>query len=412
MANIKLQTLKQDNRRWFYIILGILINICLGTIYSWSVFRKPIEEILQITATQSGLPYMSFLFIYAVTMPIAGKYIDKYSPRLISIIGGVMVGTGWFLASFAGNIYVLTAAYGLIGGAGVGVVYGVPISVAAKWFPDKKGLAVGLTLLGFGLSPLITANIAQRLIDYNGPFFTFRYLGISFLIIISLLSLALKAPETVSQDKQAGKDINQKEIEKNRIKTTNKKAVNILKIPQFYFLWLCYFFGTFSGLMAIGVSNPVAEEIINLPAATAALTVGIFAVFNGVGRPLYGWLTDTFSTRKAALVSYILIILASLMMLNAGEGATVLYVIAFSLLWLNLGGWLAVAPAAVASFFGNENYSKNYGYLFTAYGAGAILGTVVSGSIRDWFGSYLYSFYPPIILSLLGIFIAGRYLKQ
>ena len=402
MTDIKENDIKNTKKRWLYIFIGILINICLGTIYSWSVFRKPIEEILQVTATQSGLPYMSFLFVYAVTMPIAGKYIDKYRPRLIAVIGGIMVGTGWFLASFASNIYVLTAAYGLIGGAGVGVVYGVPISIAAKWFPEKKGLAMGLTLLGFGLSPLITANVSQRLIASVGPFSTFRYLGLSFLIILSLLSLVLKAPQTVKLQ-------NEKE---ETVTVEGSKEFNILKSPKFYVLWFCYFFGTFSGLMAIGVSNPVAEEIINLPAGTAALTVGLFAVFNGVGRPLFGWITDAFSTRKAALISYALIIAASILMLNSGEGTTVLYVIAFSLLWLNLGGWLAVAPAATGRFFGSDNYSKNYGFLFTAYGAGAILGTVVSGSIRDWFGSYMFSFYPPIILSALGIIIAYKFLRQ
>ena len=390
-----------------YILLGVLINLCLGTIYSWSVFRKPIEEALNISATQSGLPYMTFLFIYAVTMPVVGKYIDKYKPRWIAVIGGIMVGMGWFLASFVQNIFVLTAAYGFIGGAGVGVIYGVPISVAAKWFPDRKGFAVGLTLLGFGLSPLLTAPLSRNLIDSVGPFETFRYLGIGFLIIITFLSLILKEPET---ENEISEETDNSVTDARN--TLNEDEFNILKTPKFYFLWLCYFFGTFSGLMAIGVSNPVAEEIINLPSGIAALTVGLFAVFNGVGRPLYGWITDAFSTRRAAVISYILIIIASILMLNAGEGSTVLYIIAFSLLWLNLGGWLAVAPAATGKIFGTDNYSKNYGYIFTAYGAGAILGTVVSGSIRDWFGSYFYSFYPPIILSIIGIVIAYKFLKE
>ncbi|MFW6390021.1 MAG: MFS transporter, partial [Halanaerobiales bacterium] len=132
-SNFKSDT---GSRRWIYILLGILINICLGTVYSWSVFRKPIEETLQINATQSGMPYMFFLFMYAVTMLFAGKFIDKYRPRWIAIIGGLLVASGWFMAGFANNIFILTAAYGVIAGAGVGIIYGVPISVVAKWFPE------------------------------------------------------------------------------------------------------------------------------------------------------------------------------------------------------------------------------------------------------------------------------------
>ncbi|MFW6269073.1 MAG: OFA family MFS transporter [Bacillota bacterium] len=392
---------RQNLKRWIYILLGVLINICLGTVYSWSVFRKPIEQTLQISATGSGMPYMFFLFFYAVTMFFAGKYIDKYSPRWIAVAGGFLVALGWFMAGYASNIFILTIAYGVVAGAGVGIIYGVPISVAAKWFPEKKGTVVGLTLLGFGLSPFLTAPVARKLIEINGPLLTFRYLGIVFLLVITVLSLLLKEPESKSEVNQY--DNNKKRIDNNS---------NILKSSEFYSLWVCYLIGTFAGLMAIGITSPVAEEIIKLPGNTAALTLSLFAVFNGIGRPLYGWFTDRFSPQISAVISYFLIFMASLIMLYAGEKNIVLYIISFSLLWLNLGGWLAIAPAATGRFFSEENYSRNYGLVFTAYGVGAILGTTVSGSIRDWTGSYVNAFYPLLFISVIGMYIAVKYLKR
>ena len=130
----KIATNNSENiKRWVFIPIGILIFMCLGTVYSWSVFRKPVEDLLNINATQSGLPYMFFLFFYAVFMPIAGGFIDKYNPKVMTIIGGLMVSLGWFLSGFVTNIILLSVTYGFIAGGGVGITYGVPIAVAAKW---------------------------------------------------------------------------------------------------------------------------------------------------------------------------------------------------------------------------------------------------------------------------------------
>lgn len=394
---------EKNKKRWMFIPLGILIFMCLGTVYSWSVFRKPIEDLLNINATQSGLPYMFFLFFYAALMPIAGGFIDEHNPKLMTIIGGLIVSLGWFLSGFATNIIMLSITYGVIAGGGVGITYGVPIAVAAKWYPDKKGLAVGLTLLGFGLSPFITAPLANMLVVSYGPLQTFKILGVGFAIIISILALPLRFPDSV--------EINNNQVENNS-NSINIKTSEMLKKRTFYVLWGNYIIGTLIGLMAIGITTPVAVEIINLNAGKAALMVSLFSIFNGLGRPLFGWLTDEFSPKIASITSYILIILASILMLNAGNGKMIIFIIAFSLFWLNLGGWLAIAPAATGIFFGTKNYSKNYGYVFTAYGIGAILGTLISGRIKDLLGSYIFTFYPTIILAVIGLILTILVLKK
>ncbi|AGB40833.1 sugar phosphate permease [Halobacteroides halobius DSM 5150] len=403
MASIVESNNSKESKRWIYIPLGLIIFMCMGTVYSWSVFRKPLQEFFNVGATESGLPYMLFLVSYAIGMPIAGGYIDKYGPRIMTIIGGLFVSVGWLLSGFASSITVLSLTYGVIAGLGVGIAYGAPMAVAAKWFPDKEGLAVGLTLGGFGLSPFVTAPVANWLVTNYGPFATFKIIGIVFAIIITVLAIPLKFPEN---------NLESSDDAESKRQNVNLSTKEMLKTSSFYGLWICYVIGTLIGLMAIGISSPVAEEIVNLDASTAAFLVSFFAIFNGVGRPIFGGLTDKLNPKKAALISYSLIILASILMLNAGPGDTILYSISFALFWLNLGGWLAIAPTATGSFFGPKNYSKNYGFLFTAYGVGAILGGLLSGKIRDVLGSYIYVFYPTIGFAIVGIIVAMFMLKK
>lgn len=359
---------------------------------------------MSVGATQSGLPYMAFLASYAIFMCIAGGFIDKYSPSLVIIMGGFLVGSGWILSGFATNINMLTITYGFIAGGGVGIIYGVPIAVVTRWFPDRKGLAVGLTLLGFGLSPFITAPISRWLIDLYGPMHTFKILGIIFFIVITALAIPFRFPR--------GNVLNiRKSIIKNKRQPREFTPNEMLRSAKFYGLWLCYAIGTMVGLLAIGITSPVGEEVIKLDSHQAALMVSIFAIFNGIGRPLFGWLTDKLNPLKTAVISYIIIIASASLMMIAKEGTVFLYMLSFAMLWLILGGWLAIAPTATAIYFGMENNSRNYGFVFTAYGAGAVVGVVLSGMIRDSLGSYIYVFYPMILLALLGIFIAAVFLN-
>lgn len=402
---LKLFGLPAEQGRWFLIPLGMSVLLCLGTVYSWSIFRKPLEALLNIGATESLLPFTVVLVFYAGLMPITGFYIDRVGTRKIVAIGGLIVGAGYILSSFASNILMLTLTYGVIAGTGVGIAYGVPMVVSARWFPDRKGLAVGLTIVGFGLSPLVTAPLARSLMDAYGIRPTLLILGIIFTLIILLISLTLKLPPkdwrprggTVSQAIQIQSLINRPDM---------------LQTRAFYGLWICYMIGTLVGLSAIGISSPVAQEIIELDPILAASSVSLFAVFNGLSRPLFGWLADRFQPKYAAVLTYVLILIASILMLNARSGQVATYLISFCLFWFCLGGWLALAPAATLTLFKPENYAKNYGIVFTAYGVGALCGTLVAGRIRDLFGTYSYAFYPTVFLAVIGIIVALFTLKR
>lgn len=189
------------NNRWGQVFLGFILFIGLGTVYSYGILRVEIERELSIKSTLSGLPYITSLFFYAISMFFSGKYLTHYNPSKTMIVGSILVAIGWVLSGFASNILLLTLSYGLIMGTGVGIVYGIPIIVIPKWFTKQKGLAVGLILAGFGLSPLLTAPLTQLAIDQIGLSNTFLTFGIVFGILLPLLSSLFHLPkETYIQD--------------------------------------------------------------------------------------------------------------------------------------------------------------------------------------------------------------------
>ena len=398
-----------ERGRWGLVVLGMIINLCLGTIYSWSVFVKPLTDYFAgelgqtDTANEVLMPFSVFLAFFAIAMPFTGRYIESLGPRNVTIVGGILTGLGWLLASTVTSVWMLYIVYGVIGGIGVGIAYGVPVAVAARWFPDRRGTAVGLTLLGFGFSAFLTANIAGYLITAAGVMNTFRIFGVAFIILIVLLALPLRFP--AAGWKPAGWS---PPVPKPGEGVCECDRSAMIRTPAFYGLWVCYFIGCLAGLMAISISKPVGTEI-GIEAGLATLLVGFFAIFNGGGRPLFGALTDRFTPRNTALLSFVLIAAASALLWQAAS--VPVYILSFVILWGCLGGWLAIAPTATGTYFGTCDYPRCYGVVFLAYGAGAIAGPQLAGFIKTSTGNYLGVFPYVLVLALIGIGVAWNLLK-
>ena len=395
--------------RWGFILVGLTMNLCLGAVYAYSIFKPAVEKVYGVNAFRGNLPFMVFLFSFAITMFFGGRLMERIGPRWLAMIGGLVVGLGWILSSAATSIWMLVLAYGVIAGSGVGLVYGCPVAMGARWFPDRKGLAVGLMLAGFGGSALITGRIASLLIGDITTLpveqiavtlsRTFLAFGVVFAALLVLLSLPFRFPAEGWRPRGWSPTA-------AAAATIDLDGGKMLKTSTFWGLFLCYTIGCLAGLMAIGISKPVGSEVIKIASGTATSLVGVFAVFNAVGRPLFGWLADALTPKIAAVINLAIILATSLAMLGAGEKTTVLYIASFAGFWLCLGGWLAIAPAATATFFGMRHYTRNYGTVFFAYGLGAILGGIISGHAKDWFGSYTYAFYPTAALAAIGIVLA------
>jgi MFS family permease len=396
--------------RWVLVASGLIINLWLGSIYAWSVFVEPLTDYFTgelgqaVSANDILMPFSVFLAFFAITMPFTGKIIDTYGPRNVTIIGGVLAGLGWLLASFSSSVPMLSVMFGVIGGIGVGIAYSVLVAVSARWFPDRRGLAVGLTVLGVGFSAFFTANIAGWSIGACGVMNTFRIFGVVIIILTILLALPLKFPAPgwvpVGWTPPALKPGEEKSCEFNQSL--------MLKSSSFYGLFACYFIGCCAGLMAISIAKPVGTDV-GIEAGLATFLVGFFAIFNGAGRPVFGSLTDRLTPQNAAMVSFILIASASLLMWQIPTAPV--YILAFAVLWGCLGGWLAIAPTTTGSYFGTRDYPRCYGVVFLAYGAGAIAGPQLAGLIKTSTGSYIGVFPYVLALAVIGIIIAFTLMK-
>jgi MFS family permease len=409
-----------ESGRWILVIVGMIIQLCLGAIYAYGVVRVPLTAYftkdlgLKVSAMDMTWPFIVFLLLFALTMPLAGPYIQKMGPKKVCMVGGALCGLGWIAASFASSPIMLAILYGIIGGIGVGIGYGCPIAVSAQWFPDKRGLAVGLTVLGFGFSAALIAPISDFLVaNYGGVMSALKIFGISFLIITVVLANFLVfppagwkpagwVPPAPKPGAAARADFMRNEMSKT---------------STFMGLWLCYVIGSMAGLTAIGIAKPVGLEVAG-KAGMEALAAGAlmtsltfpFALCNGIGRPIFGTLTDKLTPRNTAMLSYVLIILACLLLYTNYTSVT-MYTISFAILWGCLGGWLAIAPTATASFFGMKDNAKNYGLVFTAYGIGAVIGGIVSAQAKDLLGAYQPFFLIVAALAAIGIVVSFMLMK-
>jgi len=366
------------------LISGFLMMLVLGAVYSYSVFRLSLEEVFAVSTTVSGLPYMVSLFFYALFVMLTGPYLRKYKVRYVAFVGALFVMFGWIVSSFAPNILVFTLSYGVLIGTGVGIMYGIPLYLVSLYFPKKSGLFTGLVLLGFGLSPLFSSPLGEFLIEQVGLFDAFLYLGLIFGGVLLVLILFTK--------EKAG-----------TIKGLSLEKTKLFEDQRFFLLYGLFVFGTMIGLMMIGLTYQVGVNVYQFSREEASIFLGLFAIMNGLGRPLFGYIIDEKKfVFAASTVNLLVLVVAFLGLLIE---ASFIYIVAFSIFWMSLGAWLSIAPTVTKMYFGKDQYTSNYGVVFTAYGIGAILGTTLSGILFDFFGGIKGVYGLIIFVSLVSIFL-------
>ena len=409
----KLFGMPREKGRWMLILLGFIINLCLGSVYAYSVFGGALQKEWGLSVLEKLLPYGIFLAFFAAIFPLSGQLLEKLGPKKQGIIGGIIVALGWILTSFTHSWPQAVLTYGVIGGIGVGLCYIGPIQVATRWFPDRKGLATGLTVAGFGGSPFISTYLGQILIKHYGIFDTFLYFGLAFLAVLLICFWFMEFP--VAGWKPAGW---KPSTTAAATSTVNYDRNEVIKTPTFWALFACFAIGSTAGLMAIGIWGDIKALAIIAIGFTAAVTQFILAPFNAGGRPVLGFVTDRVGPRVAAMISFVVIFLAAVLMLTM-RGSTaqtdmhkVLYFVCFAAFYAGLGGWLAIAPTATAQYFGTKFSSRNYGILFLAYGVGALVSTFIAGYAKSIFkGTLLDAFIPIAVLAAIGFLLAAFALK-
>ena len=389
------------SNRWLVVVGAILIQLALGAIYAWSVFTARLTDVAgayAFSASETAWVFSSGLATFAIVMVLAGRVLPRVGPRTLSVVGGLLLGSGYVLGGLFGeSFWVQLVCIGIVGGAGIGLAYVVPISVCVKWFPDKKGLITGLAVAGFGFGATIWVKLAGSW--FGGLLNTTNVFGLPGVqSVFVIYGMALAALVLLGSVVMVNPPENYLPAGWTPVTSENGdhegavefRARDMLRTTQFYMLWAVFMFAGVAGLMVIysiklfGIDALEHKGIVDAGAITGT-AMAWYAIFNGLGRIAWGSISDRIGRRS------------TLILMSALQGATMLmtyhvfinfgmvygFILAAGLIGFNYGGSFALFPAITADYFGNKNVGSNYGWMFTAYGVAGLAGPLLAGYFKD-----------------------------
>ena len=372
-----------NTNRWGIAVAGFLMQMALGAVYAWSVFRTPLVRQFHWSIEEVTFTFTVSIFVLGVACFFGGLWLNLKVPRVVALTGGFLYGLGVFLASFsADKLWWLYLSYGVIGGIGVGFAYIVPIAALVKWFPDRRGLITGIAVGGFGAGALVVAPVATRLIQSVGVLHTFAYLGVAYLLVTMGAGYFMQNPP--AGWKPDG-------WVPSTTKTTQRAAQDFtlggaLKTWQWWALWLLLFLNTSAGISIISQESPMFQEIGRASAIVAAGMVGITSIGNALGRVFWAWVSDAI-TRRWTFATMFLLQVGLFWVLPGLASATVLTVLSLIIL-MCYGGGFGTMPAFAADYFGSKNVGPIYGLMLTAWGSASAFGPLLIAHKRQSDGSY------------------------
>jgi OFA family oxalate/formate antiporter-like MFS transporter len=369
--------------RWTIAIAGIFLQIALGAVYAWSVFRVPLSKQFGWSISEVTLTFTISIFVLGFAAFFGGLWMARKGPRIVALTGAVLYGLGVFLASFSANkLWWLYLSYGFIGGLGLGLGYIVPVAVLVKWFPDRRGLITGIAVGGFGAGALITAPVATQLIQTVGVLPTFAYLGLGYFIIAIIAALFMQNPP--EGYRPPGWTPTAKETAQRA--THDFVLGEALKRWQWWVLWSILFLNTSAGISLISQEGPVFQELTRVSAITAGELVGIASLGNGVGRVFWAWMSDLITRRVTFAVMFIMQV-ALFLLLPKITLPWVITTVTFIIL-MCYGGGFGTMPAFTADYFGPKNVGPIYGLMLTAWSFASAFGPLLIARMRETTGNY------------------------
>jgi OFA family oxalate/formate antiporter-like MFS transporter len=387
--------------RWLPVLGGILMNLALGSLYAWSVFVPPLEREFGWNRAQTSWVYTIAIVCFALTFIVAGRIQDLKGPRICAFLGGLLVSGGFVLASFTSSLLTLYIFYGVVVGVGNGFGYATPTPVGSKWFPDRRGLVVGLMVGGYGGGSAVFGTLASGwLVPSVGWRATFQILGGIFFVMTMVGTALLRNPPAgyVPPALARGGSSRATATAAARPEFTTRE---MLATPTFYALWIAYCFGTTAGQMTISQLVPFTRAA-GLGATVATISLVVTSCSNAGGRILSGWLSDAIGRVRTLQV---MIVLSAIAMpsLFLGRTNVVTFYLFVALVYWCYGTQLSVFASTAADFYGTKNLGLNYGVLFSAWGAAGILGPAIAGRVFDRFGDYRYAFFSASAFALIAL---------
>jgi len=359
------------------------MQVALGAVYAWSVFRAPLVEQFGWSISEVTLTFTLSIFVLGVAAFFGGLWLNRKGPRVVAITGGALYGLGVLLASLSAHrLWWLYVSYGVLGGIGLGLSYIVPVAVLVKWFPDRRGLITGVAVGGFGAGALITAPVATRLIQSVGVLNTFACLGVAYLIVTVTAGLFMQNPPAGWKPDGWAPTVAQTAQRAGREYTLGQA----LRTWQWYALWLLLFLNTLAGISMISQEAPIFEELVGVGAVAAASMLGFASIGNAVGRVFWAWASDVM-TRPATFVVMFVTQVALFWLLPSITTVSLMTLATFVVL-MCYGGGFGTMPAFVADYFGSTNVGPIYGLMLTAWGTASAVGPLLIAFMRQTTGSY------------------------
>lgn len=386
--------------RWVIAIAGVFLQIALGAVYAWSVFRIPLSKQFGWSISQVTFTFTISIFVLGFAAFFGGLWLNRKGPRIVALTGGTLYGLGVFLASFSANkLWWLYLSYGFIGGLGLGLGYIVPVAVLVKWFPDRRGLITGIAVGGFGAGALITAPVASRLIQLVGVLPTFAYLGVGYFIIAIIAALFMQNPPEGWQPE--GWTATTKEVSQRA--SHDFVLSEALKAWQWWVLWLILFLNTSAGIAVISQEAPIFQELTGVTAVIAGGMVGVASLGNGVGRIFWAWLSDLITRRVTFAVMFILQV--GLFWFVPGITVPSLMTTITFIILMCYGGGFGTMPAFTADYFGPKNVGPIYGLMLTAWSFASVFGPLYIARIRETTGHYAGALHVIAVVMLISILL-------
>jgi len=396
--------------RWYVVIGAVLIQLCLGAIYAWSVFTPKLTlsvaegGMYGFSATQAAWVFSIGLLVFSVVMILSGRLLAVTGPRKLASLGGIVLGVGYILGGLFGSSFFSQLLFiGVIGGAGIGLAYVVPIAVGVKWFPDKKGMVTGLAVAGFGFGATIWVKSAGswfglinnlNFFGLGGVQSVFLLYGVIFLVAVLVGSIVMIDPPegyvpegwTPPEPVSSGAGSNPGSAALGMV---NFSSGEMMKTPQFYMLWVTFLFSAIAGLMVIyciklfGIDSLKAAGMTAAAASAAAGTaMALYAIFNGLGRIVWGTVSDKLGRKTSIFLMCLFQGIIMLLFYKMG-GTVITLIIGACIIGFNFGGNFALFPAVTADYFGNQNVGLNYGFIFVSYGIAGVIGPQIAGYFKD-----------------------------
>lgn len=424
----------QAGNRWTIAIAGVIVMICLGTVYSWSLFTRPLIASFGLSNQQATLPFELAIFFLGLGAVFGGRWQDRVGPRTVTITGAVMWGLGVLLAGVGMaklGSWWLDLTYGIIGGFGTGMAYVTPVAMVTKWFPERRGFGSGMVVMGFGLGAFIYNQIVTRIHSFAaaakaatafvdarsaaikaGTAFnpaqyalspenvhavttTFVISGIVFIVLGGLCAMVLRNPPEGYT--RAGA------VAAASTGGPSYTPSQVLGMAQLYGLWLLLFLNVTAGILIISNAVPIYSDLTGATAAAAGAIYGYVAVCNGLGRFFWGWVSDRLGRNMTYTVMYLIqVVIFILLARTHSFGAVALE---FAVILLCYGGGFGVMPSFNADYFGTQFMGQNYGMILTAWGVGGIVGPLIAATVKDRTGSFEGALIPVAIMLLVAAVI-------